>query len=64
MDPTPNIVWQLHLKDLRREWQTWSADRLREFAEGFQNQDSDLARAYLRAVALEQQRRSSTKVDS
>ena len=58
MNPlTQNIVWQLHMKDLRRDMTVWTDDRLRDFELGFQSQDHNIARAYLVEVAQEWQRR-------
>jgi hypothetical protein len=54
---TQNIVWQLHMKDLRRDMVTWTEDRLRNFESGFRHQDHHIARAYLEEVAQEWQRR-------
>ena len=54
---TQNIVWQLHMKDLRRDMATWSDDRLRDFESGFWDQPHHIARAYLVEVHQEWQRR-------
>ena len=54
---TQNIVWQLHMKDLRRDMAAWTDDRLRDFESGFLGQEHHIARAYLTEVAQEWQRR-------
>ena len=54
---TQNIVWQLHMKDLRRDMTTWTDDRLRDFESGFLSQEHHIARAYLVEVEQEWQRR-------
>ena len=54
---TQNIVWQLHMKDLRRDMSTWTNDRMRDFESGFADWDHNIARAYLVEVEKEWQRR-------
>jgi len=54
---TQNIVWQLHMKDLRRDMATWTDDRLRDFESGFRGQEHHIARAYLVEVEQEWRRR-------
>lgn len=59
---TQNIVWQLHMNDLRRDMATWTDDRLRDFELGFQEWNHNISRAYLAEVEQEWQRRG-TKLD-
>ena len=59
MNPlTQNIVWQLHAKDLRRDMNAWSDQRLRDFARSFDQVEKRIQQAYLAEVDREWQRRS------
>ena len=55
---TQNIVWQLHAKDLRRDMNAWSDQRLRDFARSFDQVEKRIQQAYLAEVDREWQRRS------
>jgi uncharacterized protein YhjY with autotransporter beta-barrel domain len=56
---TQNIVWQLHAKDLRRDMNAWSDQRLRDFATSFDHIEKRIQQAYLAEVERESQRRGT-----
>ena len=53
-----NVVWQLHVIELRERMAHWSDQRLEDFAQGFRGWDHDIPRAYLAEISRERKRRA------